>query len=649
MRGRAISDLPMYCDYFKLTELPFTLAPNPRFVYLTNSHREALAHLIYGVTNAGGFVQVTGEVGAGKTTICRTLLRQLPDNVDVVLLFNPEIDRRDLLTSLAAELNALESQYDDSGNTAVAGDEHTSTADPAEFVLGAGSSQAFGAAVSTKTLADIVHRSLLRLHRRGRRAVLIIDEAQNLSREVLESLRLLTNLETDEFKLLQIVLVGQPELRDMLARPDLRQLAQRITAAYHLEGMSFTEMTQYVEHRLAVAGCQSALFSEAALKRIHDLTGGIPRLINLLCDRALLAAFSEDCALVDIAQLRRAEVEVGYFQIQAADNAPPRSVNFASTDSNRHGLSHLLTRSRPEMRSGVTPLIAAILAIGLSLVGLSMWHEFEPTGETPLAARVEPASAPAPGAAHAQEQAAEAVVMTKNEDVVAPKPIERTESIVSRDSIVTDADVAVRRKVSLVPSMSRAAAEARLAANWGLLLESVGSLCVVAQFSGARCLLGEGSLDSVLGLGRPAILRVSGNGDDQFVVLRGIADDAGREVLSETADGEVVQMSRELLDNSWRGEFLILWQSPLLGIDRILPGQDGTTQRWLRAALQRWRSLSIVNVDGATEGDLRAQVEVFQRARGIEVDGIAGPETLAHLSSVLRLPREPALIQNAVD
>ena len=293
----------MYCDHFKLTELPFTLSPNPRFVYLTDSHREALAHLIYGVTNAGGFVQVTGEIGAGKTTICRTLLHQLPENVDVVLLFNPEIDRRDLLTSLAAELDALEPQETDS--------------DSAELVLGAGRSSAYGPEVSTKVLGDVVHQSLLRLHRRGRRAVLIIDEAQNLSREVLESLRLLTNLETDELKLLQIILVGQPELREMLARPDLRQLAQRITAAYHLEGMSTTDTARYVAHRLAVAGCEREIFTREALEWIHRQTGGIPRLINVLCDRALLAAYAEDRLIVDLPQLRRAAAEVGYFQINS--------------------------------------------------------------------------------------------------------------------------------------------------------------------------------------------------------------------------------------------------------------------------------------------------------------------------------------------
>jgi general secretion pathway protein A len=266
----------MYKEYFDLKELPFSIAPDPRYLYMSDKHREALAHLVYGIHSDGGFVLLTGEVGTGKTTICRCLLEQVPENSDIAFILNPKLSVEELLATLCDELAI---QYPE-GNTSV------------------------------KVFVDRINAYLLEAHSRGRKTVLIIEEAQNLNAEVLEQLRLLTNLETNKYKLLQIILLGQPELKDMLSRPELRQLAQRITARYHLESLSKKEVAAYVNHRLAVAGTRSALFPPATIDRLFRLSGGVPRLINLLCDRALLGAYVQGQHHVDSRTLTKAAREV---------------------------------------------------------------------------------------------------------------------------------------------------------------------------------------------------------------------------------------------------------------------------------------------------------------------------------------------------
>ncbi|MBT8121820.1 MAG: AAA family ATPase, partial [Gammaproteobacteria bacterium] len=266
----------MYLEYFKLTEQPFSITPDPRFLYMSARHREALAHLLYGLGEGGGFVQLTGEVGTGKTTICRCLLEQVPENVDVAVVLNPKVTAQELLATVCDELGI---------------------ANP-------------GDNASIKSLIDILNRYLLDAHARGRRTVLIIDEAQNLSADVLEQVRLLTNLETSTEKLLQIILIGQPELRELLARADMRQLSQRITARYHLEPISREEADAYIRHRLQVCGSSQNLFSKRAVDKIHKLSDGIPRLINVLCDRALLGTYVEGRGIVDHKVVSKASREV---------------------------------------------------------------------------------------------------------------------------------------------------------------------------------------------------------------------------------------------------------------------------------------------------------------------------------------------------
>ena len=272
----------MYAHFFGLKHEPFSIAPDPRYLFMSERHREALAHLLYGVNGGGGFVLLSGEIGAGKTTVCRCFLEQIPQHTNVAYVFNPKLTVLELLNSICEEF----------------GIPHPD--------LGSGDSRA-----TIKNYLDPLNDFLLKTHAVGQNNVLIIDEAQMLSPDVLEQLRLLTNLETNERKLLQIILIGQPELRQMLARPDLEQLAQRVIARYHLEALTEVETEAYIRHRLSVAGMTSAMpFDAKALPRIHQLARGVPRRINLLCDRALLGAYARGKGTVDREIVEKAAIEV---------------------------------------------------------------------------------------------------------------------------------------------------------------------------------------------------------------------------------------------------------------------------------------------------------------------------------------------------
>ncbi len=266
----------MYWEYFGFEENPFSISPDPRYLYMSKRHQEALAHLVYGIGEAGGFVLLSGEVGTGKTTICRSVIEQLPDNVDLAFVLNPRLNDVELLATICDEMAVPYPRSDP----------------------------------SLKVLVDRLNEHLLRAHAIGRQPVLLIDEAQNLDPKVLEQIRLLTNLETNKRKLLQIVLIGQPELNELLAQPDLRQLDQRITARYHLRPLTPQETGGYIRHRLQVGGAPTDIFSEAAIRRIFRATGGIPRLINTLCDRCLLGAYAENKHKVDAKLVKSAAKEV---------------------------------------------------------------------------------------------------------------------------------------------------------------------------------------------------------------------------------------------------------------------------------------------------------------------------------------------------
>jgi len=267
----------MYQAFFGLNEPPFSITPDPRYLFPSARHAEALAHLVYGVSEAGGFIQLTGEVGTGKTTLVRSLLAREPNGVEIALILNPRVTVPEFLLTICEELRI----------------------EMPEAARG-----------SVKSLVDALTAHLLAAHAAGRRVAVLIDEAHLLERDVLEQVRLLTNLETPTRKLLQVILIGQPELRELLARDDMRQVAQRITGRHHLEPLSRDETVAYVRHRLRVAGATREIFTPAALRELHRQGGGLPRLVNVIADRALLGAFARDRHEVSPALVRAAAAEV---------------------------------------------------------------------------------------------------------------------------------------------------------------------------------------------------------------------------------------------------------------------------------------------------------------------------------------------------
>jgi len=274
----------MYTRFFGLNEKPFAITPNPRYLYMSERHAEALAHLMYGLNEAGGFIQLTGEVGTGKTTVIRTLLEQLPEHADVALILNPALNPGEFLQAICQELHIALIPTDVGGS---------------------------------KQMIDALNAHLLEKHGKGRRVVVIVDEAQNLGADTLEQVRMLTNLETATHKLLQIILIGQPELREVLARSELRQLAQRITGRYHLAPLSREDTAAYIHHRMKVAGASGQIFSDSAISEIHRRSGGVPRLTNIICDRALLGAYTVEEHWIEASLIKQAANEIdGHWRLR---------------------------------------------------------------------------------------------------------------------------------------------------------------------------------------------------------------------------------------------------------------------------------------------------------------------------------------------
>jgi general secretion pathway protein A len=308
----------VYTRFFGLNEKPFSITPDPRYLYMSRRHADALAHLLYGISESGGFIQLTGEVGTGKTTLVRGVLERLPKQADVAVVLNPQLTTMEFLQTICEELGV-----------------------------------ALPAQASAKALIDNLNSHLLKAHAQGRRTVVIVDEAQNLSTDVLEQVRMLTNLETAKQKLLQIILIGQPELRELLDRNDMRQLAQRITGRYHLEPLSRIETSSYIKHRLKVAGGLNNIFTEKANKEIYRLSGGVPRLVNVIADRALLAAYTRETRTVNPSLVRRAGAEVT-------------------------GKKALDRRQLAGM--------GLLAAAGLALLAVGLWRAFNPSSFSPAVA-----------------------------------------------------------------------------------------------------------------------------------------------------------------------------------------------------------------------------------------------------------------------
>ena len=533
----------MYTSFFGLNEKPFSITPDPRYLYMSERHSEALAHLVYGITESGGFIQLTGEVGTGKTTLIRSLLQQLPENTEVALILNPQLSCIEFLIAIIEDLR-----------------------------IGRPSRTA-----NVKSLITVLNHYLLKNHSKGRRTVLIVDEAQNLTVDVLEQIRLLTNLETARQKLLQITLIGQPELRKLLNRDDMRQLAQRITARYHLEPLSREETSAYIEHRLNVAGATGSIFTASAREEVFRHSDGVPRIINVVSDRALLGAYTQDQPEVSPALVRLAAEEVydtgkhkgKWWRIAAAaiaivavalglvwtgirhrlnvagatgsiftasareevfrhSDGVPRIINVVSD----RALLGAYTQDQPEVSPALVRLAAeevydtgkhkgkwwriaaaaiAIVAVALGLVWTGIRIASVPTLE----------AVPTAGDAIAE------IDVSKPGTIISPNPAEPANGGSESENIRQPLDEVLQRHGGAATSTD--AAFDTLFRLWGVEhLQNPSNACDQAEMHNLYCLYQRGSLSQVQSLNRPVILSLRDNsGSPHHVVLQSMGDDRG--------------------------------------------------------------------------------------------------------------------------
>ena len=541
----------MYLKFFGLNEKPFSITPDPRYLYMSERHADALAHLLYGISESGGFVQLTGEVGTGKTTLVRSLLEQIPEHADVALIFNPQVSAIEFLQGICDELGVSR----DDGE-------------------------------STRALVNALNRHLLTAHARGRRTVLIVDEAQNLDPNVLEQVRMLTNLETARQKLLQIILIGQPELRTVLARNDMRQLAQRITGRYHLEPLSREDTEAYLNHRLRVAGATGRLFPTPAARELYRLSGGVPRLINIIADRALLGAYSRERPVVDRALVRRAASEV-----------------FGS---------RLAPFSQPRLIAGLAIIGVALLAFG----GWQAWQQSQP-------------AAPAVAADNGTREVAS--LSPRLPAPVAPPGVD----IVSLGELLgTGLDTSTDGAFGTLFELWREP-----------YAPGDGLACTQAEALGLACLFQRGSLSHLLKLNRPAILNLTDEyGEPHQVVIDGVADDAARLAIG----GERFWVGVPELSEYWFGDYLLLWRPETREARALTPGMRDNGVLWLRRSLAELTGDPVAPEDSPLfDDDVESRVREFQRRQRLVVDGLVGPRTMIIMQRELGDSDMPRLVEES--
>lgn len=587
----------MYQEHFGLQQEPFSIAPDPRFLFLSDAHNEALAHLMYGFSH-GGFVLITGEVGTGKTTLLRNLLDRTPPDLDVAFILNPRLTVRELLETLCDEL---------------------------------GVGYRGGELQSVKQYIDVLNKHLLKTHQAGRSTVVIIDEAQNLSPAVLEQVRLLTNLETNEKKLLRIILLGQPELAEMLDRTELRQLAQRITARYHLNPLSREDVRQYVNHRLARAGGHPGIFSDGAVHTLYRVSKGTPRLINVIADRAMLGAYVEGRVQVDRRLIRYAAKEV-----------------LGKGKSQRNELRNYLV--------GASLVVVAVIA-------LMAWAYLSPRPDTLVSStagaassssNTRPASASIPktpaGTTHnsgdATTAAQPADTGTQNNLsatsspalTTAPQPQPPAVQMLSSD---------VSRPPGSSTTVQRQAYRAVFAA-WGAEynIDAKEIPCDFAPLAGLQCLGRRGGWSEIKQLDTPVVLELwDERSVPYYAAVLAYRDD---NYILSIGERQVAVQPRQLRDH-WYGNYVLLWQTPPNYLGSLREGDNHPTVAWLHRHLgqlmENSDNTADTTPDNVFDAELTQMVLQFQTREGLLADGIVGPLTWIRLSDRLNLPA-PKLTQS---
>jgi general secretion pathway protein A len=547
----------VYTEFFGLNEKPFAITPDPRYLYMSARHTDALAHLLYGISESGGFIQLTGEVGTGKTTLIRSVLEQLPEKADIALILSPQLTTVEFLATIVQELHCPP---------------------PTERTV--------------KAYIDVLNAHLMQAHSEGRRVVLIVDEAQTLSPELLEQVRLLTNLETSKQKLLQIILIGQPELRELLDRPEMRQIAQRITGRYHLEPLRKDDTRAYVSHRLRVAGAQSDIFTKRAIDALYKHARGIPRLINVIADRALLAGYTKDQRSVDVKLVAAAADEV--FGVRRKATWWP-----------------------------IATTTAGVLAVAFGVTNLrNTPNAVEPVGEQFL-------GAPAPAASPAAELPVEAVSVAASPPIAAatePPPPTFAELLANPQFKLTTDD-----------------AIAELLSIWGVPYdEARGEPCVQAQERGLRCLFQRrGTLGELRRVNWPTILSlVTADGAEHSVVVTALGYDHARLV----ANGSTFELPLAELSYYWFGDHLLLWRPGDAPAHDLMPGDNDIGVRWVRDTLATLGGEPVSSGASTLYDDaLEQRVRAYQRSHQLTVDGIVGARTQIAMLAELGLADTPSL------
>ncbi len=532
----------MYLRYFGLNEAPFSITPDPAFVFLSPRHRDALAHLMYGIGQggSGGFVQLTGEVGTGKTTLCRCLLEQVPEGTHIALLLNPLVTPRELLAAISEELGIDVSESID----------------------------------STRLLVDGLNHYLLTAHQRGERVVVVIDEAQNLSPEALEQVRLLTNLETSKEKLLQVVLLGQPELRELLQRRTLRQLAQRITARYHLSPLGPKDTHLYIRHRMQIAGAQRNPFRRSAMNALYQRSQGIPRLINIIADRSLIAAFAKE------------RVEVTATMVHAAAN-------------------EVQLGERQVKRVRWPMVLGAVAATAVAVLAVTTFSDFRfPTVATPVeTAVITPQVVDEP-------ELKTTVIPTAVPDSPAGSP---------EPEIIEVLDMAWLGDHQQVVWQGVADLWQQPGAGY-----TIQAACKGDNSLGYACLRDQGNWLKINRLGLPAILVLHGD-TPSYLLLQGIDGDR---LLVGTGE-QAITISRESVESLWLGTYLVVWPQaagwpPFIG--RQTTGPAVTTILEMATRVD-----DPYNGEQVFDAAFELWLKSFQARSGLEADGIVGRNTLLHL------------------
>jgi general secretion pathway protein A len=578
----------MYLEYFALNEFPFSIAPDPKYLFLSERHKEALAHLLYGVRGQGGFILLTGEVGTGKTTVCRSFLEQLPEATDVAYIVNPKLSARELLAAICDELKINDKVLKN--------------------------------LCTVKNYTDAINQYLLSAHAKGRHTVLIIDEAQNLSVDVLEQIRLLTNLETSEKKLLQIVLLGQPELKELVAKPVLRQLSQRITARYHLGPLERSEVKAYIRLRLNVAGRLAPLFSDAAIQKVYRLSRGIPRLINLICDRSLLAAYAGEYSEVTPALVKSAAKEaMGEVSVQQRLSLP----------------SWVTSGLLLGVAAGVTTIVIAMVLKGLYTPAESLVPVDGSQANVTVKGEVlrQPVAEKTPSTLEQVKRDSAEVrtqVSSSLEDTTSPIAI-----MLSASSLPEDLHSALLKRWHIEAAPAQ--------------LTTKRAFCNLASTNGLQCTEMIGSWRQVIDIDHPAILSLR------------LPEYGQRDVLLLSIHGDIAELGGPLgsvsvpvkpLQDFWYGEFRFIWKVPPYRSERIVPGQVVDKDKWVIGAMDVIRAYykrndasvyakwphkdSLVNRD-----NIKEQVRFFQAAHGLMADGIVGEMTELQMSHYVynSLPR----------